>query len=65
MNIQVTGMHCGSCVRTLEHVLGKLDGVEKAKIDFQTEVATIEGQVDADLVLETIREEGYGATLIS
>ncbi|MEX2012839.1 MAG: heavy metal translocating P-type ATPase, partial [Candidatus Levyibacteriota bacterium] len=37
----VKGMHCASCVRTLERALGKVNGVKEANVNLATEKATV------------------------
>ena len=42
----VLGMSCASCVRKIESVLGKTDGVVNAAVNFATEKLTIEYEDD-------------------
>src|SRR3989344_1480950 len=37
----IKGMHCASCVRTLERALGKVSGVTEANVNLATEKATV------------------------
>ena len=39
---KIYNMHCASCVRTIEDVLAKTDGVKSASVNFATESALIE-----------------------
>jgi P-type Cu+ transporter len=37
----IKGMHCASCVRVLEKVLSRVDGVQEANVNLATEKATV------------------------
>lgn len=65
LKLQVTGMTCGSCVKTLEGALKNVDGVQNAKIDFREQTATIEGNPDVKAVITTIQDEGYQAAVLA
>ena len=39
---KIRGMHCASCVATIEHVLGKTAGVHSVSVNFASESALIE-----------------------
>jgi Cu+-exporting ATPase len=39
---KIIGMHCASCVRTLEHVLAENNGVHSAVVNFASETALLE-----------------------
>jgi Cu+-exporting ATPase len=40
-SLEITGMTCASCVRRIEKKLNKLDGVDDARVNLATEVATV------------------------
>lgn len=40
-SFSIKGMHCASCVRTLERALGKVNGVKEANVNLATEKATV------------------------
>ena len=44
--LQVEGMHCASCVASVEKSLTALDGVKKAAVNLATETATVEFEPD-------------------
>ncbi|WP_319643651.1 heavy metal translocating P-type ATPase [Methanovulcanius yangii] len=61
--LKVTGMHCATCVATVEKALLALDGVREAAVNLNTEKAT--ATFDPDLVTVQTMEEavisaGYG-----
>ena len=60
----IKGMHCASCVITIERALKKLPGVEKAVVNLATEKATVSYDpkklTDTDLA-SAVANVGYGA----
>ena len=42
-SLEITGMTCASCVRRIEKKLIRLDGVDDARVNLATEVATGRG----------------------
>lgn len=58
----VLGMTCASCVRKIETVLSKTDGVVSAAVNFATEKVTIEydsDKIGLDELQKTIKGIGY------
>lgn len=58
----IVGMTCASCVRRIESGLGKLPGVEAARVNLATERADVSydaGQVSSADVKAVIRDLGY------
>ena len=61
--IPVTGMTCASCVRRVERVLSKGEGVASASVNFATETAAVEydpSKTSPDDLIGTIERAGYG-----
>ncbi len=61
--IPVTGMTCTTCAATIEKGLAKTPGVEKAKVSFASEKASVEydpTKVDLAEIKNTISQIGYG-----
>lgn len=65
LKLQVTGMSCGSCVKTLEGALKDVPGVQSATIDFREQTAVIEGSPEIQDVLTAIQDEGYQAAVLA
>ena len=42
INIQIEGMHCASCVASVEKALNRLDGVRSASVNLMTESASVD-----------------------
>lgn len=58
----VLGMTCASCVRKIETVLNKTNGVTKATVNFATEKVTIEydnDKLNLDEIEKIIKSIGY------
>jgi len=62
IQLQVTGMSCGSCAARVERRLNKVDGVQ-ASVNLATRTATVAAAADisADELCDVIKEAGYGA----
>ncbi|MGM0715049.1 copper chaperone CopZ [Brevibacillus parabrevis] len=62
VTLNVQGMSCNHCVNSIEGALGKLEGVQSAKVslaDNQVTVTFEESTVSLDKVKETIEDQGY------
>lgn len=59
--INITGMTCAACATRLEKVVGKVEGVTSASVNFATEKMTLEGSDDVKMeeVLQKIEKAGY------
>ena len=58
----VLGMTCASCVRKIETVLNKTNGVASAAVNFATEKVTIEydnDKIDLDELQKIVKKIGY------
>lgn len=62
--VEVRGMHCGGCERTVREAVSALSGVERAAADFvaeEIEVTFDPGQVGLDEVRAAVRSAGFSA----
>jgi Cu+-exporting ATPase len=62
ITIKITGMHCATCVQTIEKALNAKDGVYKASVNLALETATVEynpQQISLAGINKTIRDIGY------
>lgn len=61
----ITGMHCAACVKRIENVVSKLDGVEDVKVNLLTRKGTVEIEDSAGLtsddIIGAIEKIGFGA----
>lgn len=64
VRLDITGMHCGSCVARAEKALGGVPGVTKAHVNLATNTADLDlladSSADADL-LAAVESAGYAA----
>jgi len=61
--IGITGMHCASCVATVEKALEKVKGVSSAVVNLASEKAYVDfdpGQVTEESLKKAIERAGYG-----
>lgn len=61
----ITGMHCAACVKRVENVVSKLDGVEDIKVNLLTRKGTVdlkEGTgLTSEAIIGAIQGIGFGA----
>ena len=58
---RVEGMDCGACARTLERVVGALDGVESAEVSFGAATLSLRGDVPEETVFAAVAGAGFRA----
>ena len=65
LTLQVTGMTCDHCARTVEDALSSIPGV-KASVSYEQGIAQVESPqgLDVGKLLDAIRVKGYGASLL-
>ncbi len=66
LTIPVSGMHCAGCSARVQSTLEHAPGVAAANVNLMTSSATVEYDpttTTPELLVETIRETGYGAEL--
>ena len=64
IKLKIEGMHCTGCSNRLEKVLNNIEGVEKAKVSFEENEATItydDGKVSEKQIISEIEEAGFKA----
>lgn len=66
LDLAIEGMNCASCVAHVERALAKVDGVESVSVNLTTERAhlSLSQPVANELLIEKVRQAGYGAQLI-
>jgi Cu+-exporting ATPase len=67
VDLQITGMHCASCVARVEQALAAVPGVRGVSVNLATERAsvTLEGPLAPGRLAEAVRQAGYGAHAVS
>ncbi len=64
IELDVTGMTCGSCVARVQSALGSAPGVSEATVNFATSRAAVDivgSRTDAQQLIEVVERIGYGA----
>ena len=64
LNLKITGMTCGHCVRAVTGALKGVAGVKAAEVDLKSGTARIEGAPDPAALLAAVAEEGYKAEVL-
>ena len=65
-NLDIEGMHCGSCALLIEHTLKDIKWIQQANVNFSAEKATItfdEEKIQLTEIQETIKHLGYNVVL--
>lgn len=65
INLDITGMHCASCVAAIEEALKTVPGVRSASVNLATEKALVEVDGDktsTEALVRAVADAGYGAT---
>lgn len=64
--LEIQGMTCQSCARTVERALASTPGVEHATVSYPTKHATVvvAPHVSADAVRDAVAQAGYQATVV-
>lgn len=61
--IKISGMTCAACAKRIEKVIGKLEGVSQASVNFATEKLSFEydnQKISTEKIKEAIEKVGYG-----
>ena len=60
MRIDIEGMSCGHCVRSVERALGAVDGVQAFKVGVGQAVVELDGtRATPEQVAQAVADEGY------
>jgi len=66
INFSISGMHCSSCVNTIEQEIKKLDGIINASVNFAMQKGFVEfddTKLKPDDIFEAVKKAGYVASL--
>lgn len=64
--IKIKGMGCQNCVNAVVESLSEIDGINKVNVSLEKELAEVEYdelKVNADKMIETIKELEYEASI--
>lgn len=59
LQIQVENIKCGGCMNSIKKALLQLPEVEDVAIELETEIITIQGDVDRTVLVEKLNALGY------
>ena len=62
-NLTLSGLHCGNCVKSVEKALNEVPGVEKVTVTLSPQQAIVEGEVEAQTLIDAIDEIGFEAAI--
>lgn len=65
IELNVTGMTCGHCQKSVKQALQDVPGVTDAQVDLQRGRAVVQGTPDAGQLIAAVAEEGYGAEVVA
>ncbi len=61
----VSGMKCGGCVENVQKALKDVVGYESAEVDLEQGTATVAGDVDPQVVCQTLTAAGFPSVVKS
>lgn len=64
IELQLSGITCAGCVRTIQNALDHVDGVDEAQVNFATRSARVRGSATSDDLIQAVERAGYGAEVI-
>lgn len=65
ITLNVEGMTCGGCVKSVTRILENTDGVTKAEVSLENKNAVIEfdaAKTNVDVLIEAIEDGGFNAS---
>lgn len=64
ITLNIEGMHCGGCVKSVTRVLTELDGVQSADVQLEgkANITFDENRVNVAQLIEVIENAGFDAT---
>lgn len=68
INLQVSGMSCQHCVKSVEESVMALPGIEKVEVSLENnsvDVAYDASAVDVNQIAEAIEDQGYDVAALS
>lgn len=65
VTFKIEGMHCESCARTIQTVVGAEDGVREVDVSFDSKEARVlydPAKIDEDRIAGTVERPGFRVT---
>ena len=57
----ISGMTCGSCVRSVQQAIQAVPGVENVRVELAANQAVVQGSASADALIAAVESAGYHA----
>lgn len=64
IQLSLQGMHCASCVPSIENALKSVPGVKTVDVNFAARTAQITGEADSKALIAAIKRQGYEAKVL-
>ena len=63
INLTVSGMTCGACVKHVEKAISSIAGVQKVEVDLASGAVKVEGNLSQKVaqIIAALKEDGYPA----
>jgi copper chaperone CopZ len=67
INLTVSGMTCGACVKHVEKAINSIAGVEKVEVELASGAVKVEGNISQHVkeIIAALEEDGYPAKISS
>ncbi|WP_025342377.1 heavy-metal-associated domain-containing protein [Mannheimia varigena] len=63
IKLQLDGLHCSNCVKSVEKALNEVAGVTQAIVTLENQTAIVQGDVDAEDLIAAVEDIGFEAKL--
>lgn len=61
--LKLNNISCASCVKVIELALSKISNIDDFQVNFAERTVSITGNIESQIVIETLKSVGYDATL--
>lgn len=61
-HLLLDGLHCAACAWLIEHAVGRLEGVSRARVNYATSRLAVSGTMSLGAVVKAVGRLGYRAT---
>lgn len=66
LTLNIGGMTCGGCVKSVTRILENVEGVTKAEVSLDTHLAVVDfdpAKTNAEIIIDSIEDGGFDASL--
>ncbi|QLB16684.1 hypothetical protein A6B40_03295 [Mannheimia varigena] len=63
IKLQLDGLHCSNCVKSVEKALNEVAGVTQAIVTLENQTAIVQGDVVAEDLIAAVEDIGFEAKL--